>query len=156
MSGQRAFFENFQRVTETLVASDPATAAARAEGLRALEGWEGDVAPRVLPPPWIELVRGEDGAAYRNSFTSVQVVVSAARERDGKRWLHVSVSRPRHLPTWDELKSVKELFVGKDRYAVQVLPPEAEYVNLHPRCLHIFACLDEWPLPDFTRGGKSL
>jgi hypothetical protein len=25
-------------------------------------------------------------------------------------------------------------------------------VNIHPNCLHLFVCVDNDPLPDFTRG----
>jgi hypothetical protein len=71
---------------------------------------------------------------------------------DGKWWLHVSVSHPHKLPTWAELKEVKELFIGRDKKAIQILPNEKEYVNMHPYCLHLFHS-DEDGLPDFTHGG---
>lgn len=76
------------------------------------------------------------------------VICSAKVESDGKRWMHVSCSRPSSLPTWDDLRMVKDTFIG-DRKAIQILPAQAEYVNLHPNVLHLWACLDDDGLPDF-------
>lgn len=74
---------------------------------------------------------------------------------DGKLWLHLSVcpQSVKRTPSWDELRWCKEYFLG-DRKAVQVLPPRAEYVNAHPNVLHLYAPLEQDPLPDF-RGTDS-
>lgn len=63
-------------------------------------------------------------------------------------WRHLSVSafRPPRLPTWDELRWCKEVFLG-DEKAVMVFPSKREYVNDHPNVLHLFSGPDE--LPDF-------
>ena len=50
----------------------------------------------------------------------------------------------------------KELFVGRDEFAYQVIPPRDQHVNIHPNVLHLWSCLDGSPLPDFTRGTGSL
>ncbi len=65
-------------------------------------------------------------------------------------WAHLSVGNAtqKRLPTWEELRWCKEYFIG-DRKAVQVLPPKAEYVNVNPYVLHLFAPLERDPLPDF-------
>jgi hypothetical protein len=47
------------------------------------------------------------------------------------------------------MKACRDLFVGKERKAVQVLPPASEYVNIHPHCLHLYAAIEHDPLPDF-------
>lgn len=31
---------------------------------------------------------------------------------------------------------VKERFIGRDRYAVMVLPPRGQHVNIHAHCFH--------------------
>lgn len=74
---------------------------------------------------------------------------------DGALWAHLSVccQKPARVPSWDELRWCKEYFLG-DRKAVQVLPPRAEYVNLHANVLHLYASLERDPLPDF-RGVDS-
>lgn len=59
------------------------------------------------------------------------------------------------LPSWKDLRDVKDVFIG-NRKAIQVFPVAAEYVNIHPNVLHLFACLDDDGLPDFTSGTGSL
>jgi hypothetical protein len=80
------------------------------------------------------------------------VIFSGMVEADGKRWLHVSCAHGNRLPSWDDLKLVKETFIGRDRKAVQVFPSQEEYVNVNPYCLHLWHCLDGDGLPDFTSG----
>lgn len=115
-----------------------------------------DFLPRVLPAYWRIADRRIDGCAYRNEMTGLAVIISAAKELDGRRWLHLSVSRSNRLPTWDDLKLVKDVFMGRERKVIQVLLPASEYVNIHPFVLHLWACMDGDPLPDFTRGSASL
>lgn len=80
----------------------------------------------------------------------------AARELDGRVWLHVSASRGSRLPSYADLVEVKELFIGRERKAVQVFPSRAEHVNIHPHALHLWHCVDGDVLPDFTHGSGSL
>jgi hypothetical protein len=114
-----------------------------------------DVIPRVLPPNWRMVDRSLDGGAFRCS-DGLGVILSLAVELDEKLWLHVSMSRARQLPSWEDIRRVKLLFIGRERTAYQVLPPESRYVNIHPFCLHLWTCLDGDVTPDFTRGGSSL
>lgn len=110
-----------------------------------------NIAPRVLPAGWKQRVL-EPGAYLFRHRSGLAVILSVCLERDGKRWLHVSCSYPDVLPSWDDLNAVKAIFVGRNRTAIQVLPPDANRVNVHPFCLHLWACLDEPnPIPDFTR-----
>lgn len=117
--------------------------------------WIADMMPRILPPHWRLREHAADGAKWeaRHGLT---VIASGATELDGRRWWHVSVAHPRRLPTWEELREVKDLFIGRDRKAIQVLPRQAEYVNIHPHCLHLWHCLDDDGLPYFTAGSGSL
>jgi len=80
----------------------------------------------------------------------IAVIWSIAQEADGQPWLHVSLSHQARLPTWDEIAEIKRLFIGKDRHAAQVHPPETVYVNLHPRVLHLWSPLEHWPFPEFS------
>lgn len=63
-------------------------------------------------------------------------------------WHHLSVSawRPARIPSWDELRWCKDVFLG-DEKAVMVFPSKAEYVSDHDNVLHLFSGPDE--LPDF-------
>jgi hypothetical protein len=114
-----------------------------------------DFLPRVLPAEWSLVGRSEDGAQYR-SLRGLVVIVSAAVELDGKAWLHVSMSRRDRLPSYDDMKAVKDVFMGRERTALQVFAPSSKHVNIHDFCLHLWACLDGDATPDFTRGSGSL
>jgi hypothetical protein len=58
------------------------------------------------------------------------------------------------MPSWEDCRLVKDTFIGRDRRALQILPPASEYVNIHPYCLHLWSCLDGAGLPDFRHGGQ--
>ena len=110
-------------------------------------GWSP---PVILPHYWEVDIRLDDGTRYIASVLGLAAIVSVAREPDGKRWVHLSVSHRHRLPKWRELRETKDLFLGRNVYAYQVLPPEDKYVNLHPRVLHLWHCLDGDPLPEFS------
>ncbi|HEU0021674.1 MAG TPA: hypothetical protein VFR55_08390 [Dehalococcoidia bacterium] len=57
---------------------------------------------------------------------------------DGLGWEHVSVSHPSRVPTWDEMNCIKDLFWAEDETVIQYHAPRSEYVNNHPRCLHLW------------------
>lgn len=98
------------------------------------------------PQPW-------SSACYVHLNMPLKVICSAQVEADGKRWMHVSCSRPNRLPSWEELSLVKDTFIGRERKAVQVLPAADEHVNINPNVLHLWACLDGDGLPDFRKDG---
>lgn len=119
--------------------------------LPASEVWS--VLPNVLPPEWHRIAKGDDGGAFER-HDGLRVIASMCRESDGRRWVHVSASRERRLPSWRDLRDVKNLFLGRERLAIQVLPNESDYYNLHPFCLHLWCCLDGPPVvPDFRKDG---
>jgi hypothetical protein len=121
-----------------------------------------DFLPTVLPVAWRESREqwGESrayGRVYRKPGEGLLVLLSAAECGDRKRWLHVSVSRKdTRLPTWEQMSQVKRLFIGDARTALQVMPPKAKHVNLHPGVLHLWHCLDGDVTPDFTAGGETI
>lgn len=92
----------------------------------------------------------------------IKVMEDVSVKADGKRWLHVSVSKPnRKMPTYDDLQEVRQLFIGEDRECYQVFPTKDRYVNIH-HVLHLWACLDqpEGVLPHFEAeiilGGEKM
>jgi len=128
--------------------------------------WALDLYPRnpghgfVLRPQHGFALRPHPGIPYRYEHVAEQdkrgrmlVICTAAVEADGKRWMHVSFSRPNTMPSWADASRVKRVFVGADRKAIQVHPPESEYVSDHPFCLHWWSCLDGDGLPDFRHKG---
>lgn len=98
--------------------------------------------------------RAVDGFAMMKDGRAV--IVSAAIELDGRAWLHVSCSYKNFIPGYDTMKSIKAVFIGPERKAVQVFAPESEHVNLMDTALHLWACLDGDVFPDFTRGGGTI
>lgn len=107
--------------------------------------------PAVLPLGWTEEPYG-DGWRFVTAGGLFSVITSV-REAGGKRWLHVSCAHAEYLPSWKELRWIKDLWIGRERKAIQVIPSEAEHASLHPYCLHLFHCLDGDPLPDFRVAG---
>lgn len=112
---------------------------------------------KCLPEKWRYVNRTEDGAAYVHKTDHISVIESIAIELDGKRWQHVSVSRPDRLPDYADLTFVKKHWIGEDKYAYFVFPPREKHINIDKHCLHLWCCLDgNAVLPDFTRGGKTI
>lgn len=55
---------------------------------------------------------------------------------EGHGW-HLSVSHPHRYPTWDEIASAREALTPDEVTMAMLLPPRAEYVNVHQTCLHL-------------------
>lgn len=111
--------------------------------------------PTILRPGFRCLERAIDGATWQHERAPLSIIATVSTERDGREWVHVSVAHRTRMPTWDELREIKEWVLG-DAEAYSVLPPKARYVNTHPFCLHLFACLDGPQLPDFRVDGVNL
>lgn len=95
----------------------------------ARKGWVGPTFnPAVLQPVWRY---GKD----------LMVLMSVDRRPDG-RWLHASFSRVGKMPDYRDMRSVRRGGFRAGVVVVHVFPPEAEYVNLHTTCLHLWERLD--------------
>lgn len=71
---------------------------------------------------------------------------------DGHDWEHVSVTvlqgKKNRMPTWEEMARVKAAFWDTEDAVMQLHPPESDYVNAHPLCLHLWRPTQETiPLP---------
>lgn len=89
-----------------------------------------------------------DGVSFRKG--NIVVIYSIAQELDNKHWIHLSLSRPNKYPTYDEIKRIKEIFIGNEK-AIIIFPKDSNFVNLHPYCFHLWSCLDCDIIPDFDR-----
>lgn len=95
---------------------------------------------RPVPDNWEELQMPPQLNRMRAWICNgLKVLVSQDLTDDGEHWLHVSISRENRLPSWDDLKLAKDIFIGRQNEAVQVLPADRDYVNLHPNCLHLWS-----------------
>lgn len=106
------------------------------------------VLPLILPAGWNperrEIRMGSDALnvlVFRPP-RGYAVLVSIDSLEDGKRWLHLSVSRPDRLPFWEDLREVKNVLLGAEKVAIQLLPKESTYINAHPYTLHLWHCLE--------------
>jgi hypothetical protein len=118
-----------------------------------------DFLPRILPPGWVLDEMREDGARYIRNFHVgwMTVILSMDTQADGKRWLHLSVSRDgaKKLPSWEDMVEAKELFLGAEAKAIQVFPPRSEHYSIG-EVLHLWSCLDGDGLPDFRGKGLTI
>jgi len=60
------------------------------------------------------------------------------------RW-HMSISTYTRYPTWNEIRDAWYALKPpecKDVTVAMMLPPEREYVNLHPNCFHLHEIID--------------
>jgi len=95
-------------------------------------------------------------AAYVSDRRDISLIVSVETHQ-GKQWAHVSIaSMNDRSPTWSHLVEAKNLVLGEEALAIQILPPKSKHVNFHPTCFHIFSPIGFNPLPDFTRGTGML
>lgn len=113
-----------------------------------------------IPSSWTVAGLTPCGGYFRRG--SIQVGISVLRYGDRRVWLHVSACgirghKPSFLPEWEDLKRVKNDFIGEDKWAYQVFPSAKHYVNQNPYVLHMFALFENEPaLPDFTMGLGTL
>ena len=119
----------------------------------ALDPIPENLLPKFLPPGWKHQQIGKTTPLLYSSTKGLKVLVSCLLEEDKEFWLHVSFSHRHRLPTYEEVKTVKRIFIGDDRVALQVFPKATEHVNVHPYCLHLWCCVsNDRRIPDFTRG----
>lgn len=68
-----------------------------------------------------------------------------------ERWRHLSMSLQTRLPTYEEVKHARQVFFPAEAEVVQVFPPEDEFVNCHPFCLHLWWSKDRRLVPPQTQ-----
>ena len=92
----------------------------------------------------IFIVQGPCGAELR----IISSTADPHPDDPSQGWEHVSVSLSNRCPNWPEMCFVKSLFWRGDEAVVQFHPPESDYVNNHPYCLHMWRdTLHEQRLP---------
>ena len=107
--------------------------AATSDALRARDRV---VTPTGVPVRWSRSRSSRGGPAGCTTWESDTGCVAFAGQ-DGGLW-HVSVSHPRRLPSWDEMRTAREAMTPDHVTMAFILPPRAQYVNIHPNCLHLW------------------
>jgi len=111
-----------------------------------------------LSPNWGDVSPDKHSELYglkmfKHQINGLGVCFSVSVHEDGKRWIHVSASKKRQIPTYDELCFVKKEFIGENRKAIQIFAKLDEHINIHPNCFHLWSCLDNDGLPNFGKDG---
>lgn len=117
---------------------------------------EGYLLTRVIPSNWktVEIPYFEALVAFiRADGLKVIITVEWQNEEPETKWLHVSMSFKSKLPSYADMKIVKNVFIGEDQTAFQLFPPNDQHINLHENTLHLFSCLTKDIFPDFRREG---
>lgn len=103
-----------------------------------------------LPVGWEQTLSPIPFQQCYTKYTGL-VVFSGETDFEGDLWLHVSCSHRNKIPSWKELKEVKNIFVGPGRKAIQIFPKEGQYVNFCKTCLHLWCNLSRDIVPDFEK-----
>lgn len=79
----------------------------------------------------------------QGKLASVKVIAAT-----GIGWDHVSVSKRKSCPTWEEMNYIKDLFFEEDEVVMQLHVAKTSHINLHEYCLHLWRPQEEnIPLP---------
>lgn len=80
--------------------------------------------------------------------TDLKIIASSGDASVGVDWEHVSVSCRNRCPNWQEMCFVKSLFWHAEETVMQLHPPQSQWINQHPYCLHLWRPLNHAiPLP---------
>jgi hypothetical protein len=87
--------------------------------------------------------------AFRMGPCSVLV----SRQANG--W-HLSIARKDRLPSWEEARDARYALVPDEATMALLLPPRADYVNVHEFCLQMYEVAPEWlATRDFPLSGAG-
>lgn len=92
-------------------------------------------------PPHLEKFRvqmGGESGDESNGFLVVKAMGLAVMFSDGEGWQHVSVSRRKRNPSYEDMCWAKDQFWSDDVCVMQLHVPAEDHVNCHPHCLHLW------------------
>ena len=81
--------------------------------------------------PEVTLKEGNPTRAFRRGKCNIMI-----SDVDGI-W-HLSISTPDRLPTWEMVKKVRYDLLPDKATMAMLLPPKAQYVDVHPFCFHLW------------------
>jgi len=96
---------------------------------------------KEIQPPMIGL-----RTAYSKAYEKDDLRVWITRDVQGSvvRW-HMSISATSRYPVWDEIREAWYALKPSECANVtmaMMLPPESEYVNIHPNCFHLHEVIE--------------
>jgi len=84
---------------------------------------------------------GDDFGAFRvpgPEGVDLLIIASPGDSLEEVPFEHVSVSTKTRCPHWKEMCFVKDLFWDPEEMVMQLHPPQSQWVNNHPYCLHLW------------------
>lgn len=97
-----------------------------------------------------DVSHGPNGAfrVYGPCGTLLLIIASDGFVEGSDGWEHVSASTQKRTPNWQEMCWIKDQFFQDEECVVQFHPPQSDYVNNHPHCLHLWRhALHSFPRP---------
>lgn len=86
-------------------------------------------------------------------FTRGPLNVLVAQEEG--RW-HLSISTPTRYPSWDEIADARYDLLPDSIQVAMMLPPRAQYVNVHPYVFHLWESRDTGiPIEEGEAAGQA-
>ena len=83
-----------------------------------------------------------EGSAYEGP--KHLTVIATIDDGPHGKLLHVSVSYRQHLPSWRDMRTIRDAFYPDTVDVMLVLPRREHYVDVHPNCLHMQQCPVGW------------
>lgn len=111
-----------------------------------------------LPQSWeyIDKFKYTSMRCYRRTKDDLTVIETQAPDianGEEQEWLHISMSYNDKLPSYEDMRLVKSIFVGPAHTALQIFPPETKHISIHDYCLHLWVPLEYDVTPDFGDKG---
>jgi hypothetical protein len=92
---------------------------------------------KVAIPP--ELARMLEPGTRAFTLGPCRILVS----KQAVGW-HLSISRPDRLPSWEEIRDARYALIPDEVTMAALLPPRAEYVNVHEFCMQLYQVPDDY------------
>ncbi len=86
-----------------------------------------------VPPEFERSALNKDNS-YVRAYTLGPCSILVTKEFG--EW-HLSVAHPSRYPTWDEVAAARYRIVPDSATMAMILPPKAEYINIHSFCFQL-------------------
>ena len=127
--------------------------------MRTPDGWSKlDKRLPVYDPNMIQIgsyVRTDTAKTHSRLVVLSTIDLFDVLDPNAGAWFHLSVSRSKHLPSWGDLLSARDAFVGREEPVIQVLAPASSWLNLFEHCLHLMVRIDRPTVPDVLWRGQG-
>ena len=80
---------------------------------------------------------------WHNPSSRMSIIASIDPTHHGNL-LHVSIAGISKIPSWSEIKAVRDYFYPSDVDVMMVLPRKEDYVNIYKFAMHLWQMPMEW------------